>query len=59
MRKNGDPGKAHAWAIRIGSAEKIESEDFDAQQRVVRRLNALIGVAEGLLAKQTQTNQRQ
>ena len=57
--KNGDPGKAHVWAIRIGSAEKIESEDFDAQQRVVRRLNALIGVAEGLLAKQTQTNQRQ
>jgi len=57
--KNGDAKDAYAWAIRIGSSEKIESEDdYDAKARVDQRLHALIGVAEGMLAKQAQANKK-
>ena len=49
----GDAKDAIAWASRIGSDEKMESEnDHESQVLVERRIHALIGVAEGLLARQ-------
>ncbi len=55
---SGDANEALVWAHRIGSNEKIESrEDFAAIRSVKSRIYALLGVAEGILAKrQSQQN---
>jgi len=51
---SGDSNEALAWAQQIGSAEKIESEeDWEVTTSVKQRIYALIGVAEGLLDKQS------
>lgn len=47
---SGDVRDASAWAQRIGSDQKVaSSEDFESLWALRRRINALIGVAEGIL----------
>ena len=48
----GDAKAALAWASRIGSDEKIPANDeHSARNSVENRINALLGVAEGILDK--------
>ena len=48
---HGDEQKALEWANRIGSDKKAE-DNFEEQNAVMQRVNALVGVAEGMLEKQ-------
>ncbi len=48
----GDVAEALAWAHRIGSDRKVASaEDKEGARALQRRINALIGVAEGMLER--------
>jgi hypothetical protein len=46
---SGDPTAALAWARKIGSDSKADSNDDENAWAVQRRIHALIGVAEGIL----------
>jgi hypothetical protein len=48
---SGDANVALAWAKKIGCGNKAKSDDHDHAWAVERRINALIGVAEGLLER--------
>lgn len=48
---SGDANEALGWAKKIGNGNKANSDDHDHVWAVKRRINALIGVAEGLLER--------
>jgi tetratricopeptide (TPR) repeat protein len=48
---SGDPSEALAWAKKIGSNRKADSDDDKHAWAVQRRIHALVGVAEGLLER--------
>ena len=48
---SGDAKGAHEWASRIGSDEKLEPDNDHDSTLVQQRIHGLIGVAEGLLAR--------
>jgi tetratricopeptide (TPR) repeat protein len=55
---SGDVSEALAWSRRIGSNEQIKtSEDWKAAISVESRINAIIGVAEGILDKRRGDNE--
>jgi tetratricopeptide (TPR) repeat protein len=53
---SGDANKALTWAKRIGSSDKIKAKnDSKTMWAVERRIHALIGVAEGILDRSSET----
>jgi tetratricopeptide (TPR) repeat protein len=48
---SGDANEASAWAKKIGSDGKADANDDKSAWAVVRRIHALIGVAEGILER--------
>jgi tetratricopeptide (TPR) repeat protein len=47
----GDPIKALVWSRQIGSGGKVKSNEDPSYWGVQRRIHALLGVAEGILAR--------